>query len=144
MQNRIRRLEALCLFAIGGSGYCTLELIWRGFSHWTMFLAGGAALCWLAWLDARPRCSLLRAGALGAVGVTALELASGLLCTRLLHVTVWNYSAEWANLGGLICPRYSLLWLGLCLWVLLAMRWSRHICRVCPSQGAKLRKIKSF
>ena len=129
MQNSIRRLETACLFAIGGGGYCVLELIWRGFSHWTMFLAGGTALCWLAWLDARPRCPLLWAGALGAAGVTALELSAGLLCTRLLGVAVWDYSAEWADIGGLICPKYSLLWLVLCLWVLLAMRLARLACR---------------
>ena len=33
------------LFAVGGTGYVLLEFLWRGWSHISMFLAGG--LCFL-------------------------------------------------------------------------------------------------
>lgn len=125
MPKYTRLLEPLCLFVLGGGGYCALEVAWRGFSHWTMFVVGGAALCWLAWLDARR--PLPQAAALGALGATSLELAAGLWCTRVLHVTVWDYRTEWADLAGLICPKYSLLWLLLCAWVLLGMHTARRL-----------------
>lgn len=113
------------LFLLGGAGYVVLELAWRGMSHWTMFLAGGTALCWLAWLE--PGRGPLWAKALcGALGVTALELATGLWCERVLRVRVWDYRAEWADLGGYICPKYSALWLVLSAWVLCAMRLARR------------------
>lgn len=31
----------LVLFDVGGLLYIMLELLWRGHSHWTMFLLGG-------------------------------------------------------------------------------------------------------
>lgn len=123
----MKRLEWLCLFLLGGMGYCGVELAWRGFTHWTMFLAGGAAFCLLVRLDARRRLPLWAAAALGALGATAIELAAGLFCRLVLHRTVWDYSAEWADLAGLVCPKYSLLWLALCGWALKSLRWARRI-----------------
>ena len=62
---------------------------------------------------------------IGAVGVSVLELGTGLACRRLLHVEVWDYSQEWGNLAGLVCPKYTALWFLLCLWVLGMMRFLR-------------------
>lgn len=117
-------LECLCLFGLGGAGYCGVELAWRGFTHWTMFLAGGLALCLLAALDARL--PLPAAALLGTLGVTGIELAAGLFCRGVLHAAVWDYSALRGNLAGLVCPRFCALWLALCAWVLLAMRLCRR------------------
>ena len=36
----------LCLFAIGGCTYVVIELLFRGYSHYTMFLLAG--VCFLA------------------------------------------------------------------------------------------------
>lgn len=126
MPDRFDRWEALCLFCLGGSGYCCVEAAWRGFTHWTMFLVGGAALCWLAFLERRPGARLWAAALLGAGGVTALELLAGVFCTGVLHRRVWDYRAEWGDLYGYICPKYSLLWLALCAWVLAALRGARR------------------
>ena len=41
MMNRILN-KYLLLFGIGGIIYIILELLWRGWSHWTMFILGGA------------------------------------------------------------------------------------------------------
>lgn len=74
---------------------------------------------------------------IGAVGVSVLELGTGLACRRLLHVEVWDYSQEWGNLAGLVCPKYTALWFLLCLWVLGMMRFARF-CRLCgPHKGLK-------
>lgn len=116
-------MERLILFLMGGSAYAALEIAWRGVTHWTMFLAGGVCLCLLQRLADRPGLPLLTGAALGAGGVTGLELAVGLYCSRMLREEVWDYSGEWANLAGLICPKYTLLWFVLCAWVLLAMRY---------------------
>ena len=34
-------LKYFILFAIGGSIYISLEIFWRGYSHWTMGILGG-------------------------------------------------------------------------------------------------------
>ena len=36
---------SLILFLFGGIGYSFIEVLWRGFTHWSMFLLGG--FCYL-------------------------------------------------------------------------------------------------
>ena len=84
-------MERLSLFCLGGGAYTALELAWRGTTHWTMFLAGGVCLCLLQALAAGPL-PLAVAAALGAAGVSGLELAVGAVCRRLLHIAVWDLS----------------------------------------------------
>ena len=109
------------MFFLGGGAYAALELAWRGTTHWTMFAAGGACLCLLQKLAAAPL-PLAGAAALGAAGVSGLELAVGAVCRSLLHTEVWDYTAEWGNVAGLICPRYSFYWFLLCGWVIFVLR----------------------
>ena len=107
--HRLAAPGQLVLFAMGGTAYLALEIAWRGTTHWTMFLAGGACLCALDALGRLPLPTPLLAG-IGAVGVSVLELGTGLACRRLLHVEVWDYSQDWGNLAGLVCPKYTALW----------------------------------
>ena len=46
----------------------------------------------------------------------------GAVCRSLLHTEVWDYTAEWGNVAGLICPRYSFYWFLLCGWVIFVLR----------------------
>ena len=48
--------------------------------------------------------------AAGALLITGIELAVGLLCNRCLHWAVWDYSDQWGNLWGQICPQFSFYW----------------------------------
>lgn len=77
-------LERASLFLLGGGAYAALELAWRGTTHWTMFLTGGVCLCLLQALADRPL-PLGPAAAVGAAGVSGLELAVGAVCRRVLH-----------------------------------------------------------
>lgn len=100
------------LFYCGGCGYCALELLWRGWTHGSMFLLGG--LCFLVLGELR-RTPLPVWGSmlLGAGVVTALELATGLLVNR--QFGVWDYRALWPNFQGQICLIFSLLWVPISL-----------------------------
>ena len=75
--HRLAAPGQLVLFAMGGTAYLALEIAWRGTTHWTMFLAGGACLCALDALGRLPLPTPLLAG-IGAVGVSVLELGTGL------------------------------------------------------------------
>ena len=59
--------------------------------------------------------------AIGAAGISGVEFLFGLVCTRVLHRQVWDYSREWGNVAGLVCPKYSALWFVLCLWLMAVM-----------------------
>lgn len=114
-------LEHTALFALGGVSYLCLELAWRGRTHWSMFAAGGCCLCMLRRL-AGCKLNLAKASALGAAAVSGVELAIGWLCNKVLQLGVWDYSREWGNLAGQICPKYCLLWFFLCGWVIYWLR----------------------
>ena len=47
----------------------------------------------------------------GAVVLTSLlELVTGFVLERFFHQKWWDYSAFRGNIGGYICPQFSLLW----------------------------------
>ena len=119
-RDRVKTEELLAMFPLGGTAYLALEIAWRGTTHWTMFFAGGLCLCALDELDRVPLPLAARA-ALGAVSVSAVELAVGLICNRVLHQKVWDYSGEWGNVAGLICPKYTALWFALSFWLMAVM-----------------------
>ena len=98
--------KSLALFAVGGSAYVGLELLWRGRSHISMFGAGG--MCFLLLGRLRKHPLPVRAAA-GAGVITAVELGIGLLCNR--RYTVWDYRNAPFNFLGQICLPYSLLWM---------------------------------
>ena len=60
--HRLAAPGQLVLFAMGGTAYLALEIAWRGTTHWTMFLAGGACLCALDALGRLPLPTPLLAG----------------------------------------------------------------------------------
>lgn len=100
------------LFILGGSGYCAIELIWRGWTHWTMFLLGGLCFVLMGHLQqTEPRLS--RAGQLiwASCICTFAELLFGLVFNR--DWRIWDYRSCPMNWGGQICLGYSLLWIPL-------------------------------
>ena len=111
-------LKKSAMFALGGGAYVGLELLWRGRSHYSMFLAGGAALLLIGQLNhVKPKLPLLFRAVAGAGIITMVELTAGLLFNR--NYSVWDYRGHWGNYMGQICPLFSLLWIGLAALVLL-------------------------
>lgn len=45
-----------------------------------------------------------------AASMTAIEYIAGILCLRLMKLRLWDYSHEWGNIQGLICPKFSVFW----------------------------------
>ena len=101
-------LYQVFLFFVGGSGYVGLELLWRGRSHISMFLAGGVCFLLLGRIE-RTRFSPSVKSLLGAAVITGVELLAGLLANR--DYRVWDYRQMPFNFIGQICLSYSLLWI---------------------------------
>ena len=100
---------ALC----GGCLYVLLELLWRGFSHWTMFLLGGACFALIGLLnEVIPwEMPLVLQGVIGSLGiVTPLEFLTGCVVNLGLGWGVWDYSDLPLNLLGQVCLPFALLW----------------------------------
>lgn len=45
-----------------------------------------------------------------AVGMTAIEYVSGVVCLKWFKVRLWDYSECWGNIQGIICPLFSGFW----------------------------------
>lgn len=104
----------LTLFLLGGTGYVGLEMLWRGWSHISMFFAGGTCFLLLGGLEkANPRLPWLFRALTGAGVITMVEFLYGLLFNR--SYTVWDYRNLPGNLYGQICLPYFLLWIPLSL-----------------------------
>ncbi len=66
-----------------------------------------------------------------AIAMTLIELVAGIFCLKFLKVRLWDYSEQWGNFHGIICPAFSLAWAAIgmvyCLFVhphiLEALHW---------------------
>lgn len=97
---------------LGGMLYIGLELLWRQWSHGSMFLVGGLCFVLIGNIDTfLPDMPLLFQSVLGACLVTGMELVSGLLINVVLDLHVWDYSALPYNLMGQVCMSYFFLWI---------------------------------
>ena len=104
--------KKLFLFATGGCSYMALEFLWRGWSHSSMFLAGGSCFLLLGKLNrTQPRLPLPLRAVAGAGIITCVELTAGLLANR--NYTVWDYRNAPYNFYGQVCLPFSLLWIPL-------------------------------
>ena len=112
----MRAAKNVLVFLIGAVGYALIEIIWRGFTHPSMMLAGG--LCFLAFSYISKKMTstpLLIKAALSASIITAIELVFGLVFNIGFGMNVWNYSKMPLNFLGQICPTFSLLWFGIAM-----------------------------
>lgn len=112
---------------IGGMIYVLLELLWRGWSHGSMFLVGGLCFVLIGSIDRIfPEMPLFMQSVLGAAIVTVMELLSGLFINVYMGLGVWDYSALPYNLMGQVCMAYFFLWIVVSLMAVLLedfLRW---------------------
>lgn len=45
-----------------------------------------------------------------AAAVTFVEYIAGLIFIKGMHVKLWDYSKQWGNIKGIICPKFTLGW----------------------------------
>lgn len=102
----------IILFLIGGMAYVGIELLWRGYSHWTMFILGGLCfICCGLFNEIIPwEMVLSKQMLIGAVIVTLLEFLTGMIVNVKLGWNVWDYSNLPLNICGQICPIFFIAW----------------------------------
>lgn len=78
----------------------------------------GFGLCLLYLLASAEQYHLIadpfwnRAGLFAAMAVcmTLIEYVAGILCLKVFKVRLWDYSDQWGNIQGIICPLFSGIW----------------------------------
>jgi uncharacterized membrane protein len=103
----------LNLFMIGGGVYLLIELFYRGYTHWTMYMLGGICFISLGLLNEflSWETPLWLQVLIGSIIVTILEFIAGCILNLWLGLNVWDYSDLPFNILGQICPQFTFLWL---------------------------------
>lgn len=112
--NKIVKLliKYIFLFLVGGSVYVMIELSFRGYSHFSMFVLGG--ICFIA-------CGLINEilswdtplwiqMLIGSILITILEYITGYIVNIKLGWSVWDYSNLPLNINGQVCILFSIIW----------------------------------
>ncbi len=106
----------LKIYSIGAIGYSILEILWRGYTHWTMSIVGGICFSIIFKINSVfKKSKTVFKCLLGSGAITAVEFISGVIINIVLKWNVWDYSRFRFNIKGQICPVYSALWFVLCL-----------------------------
>ena len=114
-QSKIKKYEFL--FFVGATIYVIIEKLYRGYSHWTMFLLGGICFIALGLInEVMPwDMPLLLQMFIGGAIITVLELITGCVVNLWFGWNVWDYSELPFNLWGQISLFSSIVWVGLSL-----------------------------
>ena len=116
------------LFAFGGMLYTSIEMLSRGYSHWSMMLLGGVCFLLIGAInEVIPwEMPLWKQMLIGSIIITTLEFLTGCIVNLWLGWDVWDYSYEWGNILGQICPKFSLYWFFLSLVAILIDDFIRY------------------
>jgi len=105
-------IKLFILFSIGGLIYYIIEIIWREYSHISMFILGG--LCFLliglineflTYMVPLWKQQLISTGI-----VTILEFNFGLILNIIFKLNIWDYSNLPFNILGQVCLQFSIAW----------------------------------
>jgi len=108
--------EYFKVFTIGSIGYSVIEVLWRGFTHWTMSITGGICFLFIYLTNLKLTTkSIFKRSLVGSTIITAVEFLSGCIINKIFKLNVWDYSKDKFNIMGQVCLLYSFLWFLLCI-----------------------------
>ena len=106
---KLREYAAVC--TIGSVGYSAIEVLWRGFTHWTMALTGGVVFSVMAPVrKSLQGVSWVQRCVAGSALITTAEFIVGCVVNLHYGLGIWDYSRERFNLLGQVCAKYAALW----------------------------------
>lgn len=101
----------MIIFLAGAVSYAFFEIAFRGYTHWTMMLTGGACVLTIFYLNQEFSNTPLFLRALGgSLVITIFEFFVGLVVNLWFGWHIWDYSDVPGNIMGQICPLFSGAW----------------------------------
>ena len=128
MKNLNILLKYIVLFFVGGAVYCGIEMLWRGYTHWTMLIVGGICFVFCGGINEvfdwdMP---IWKQMLICSCGITIIEFISGFFINIIFKLNVWDYSNLPFNVLGQICLLFSILWFGLSFIAIVVDDWLRY------------------
>lgn len=129
MKNLFKQtFKYLFLFLMGGITYFCIEIAYRDYSHWTMFVLG--SICFVA-LGAINEVipwemPLWKQMLIGSGIITVLEFITGVIVNIWLGWNVWDYSNVPMNVLGQICVPFMIIWFFISLLAIIADDYMRY------------------
>lgn len=110
-------IKPFILIGIGGLIYSLIEILYRGYTHWTMVLVGGLAFYLIGCINEYIEWDmpLYRQMLIGSTIITTLEFIAGIIVNIILGWNVWDYSNVPFNILGQICIPFCIIWFFLSL-----------------------------
>lgn len=101
------------IFLMGGFIYGAIEIMFRGYTHPSMFITGGLCLVWVGGLDSfyKKKIPLPVQMLMGGVIITTAEFICGAIVNLWFGMRVWDYSSLPFNVMGQICLLYLFFWI---------------------------------
>lgn len=121
-------LHTLILLIIGGCIYMGVELLYRGYTHWTMGIVGGLCFVVVGLLNENLpwhmyfEIQMLYGGAM----ITCVEFVAGCVLNLWLHLNIWDYSQLPGNILGQVCPQFTVIWVALSAMIIPLDDWLRE------------------
>ena len=93
----------IAVFILGAGAYGAMEMLFRGHTHWTMLLTGGACVLTMYYMqDLILNQPVVLSALMGAMIITVYEFFVGILVNLKLGWDIWDYSALPGNILGQI------------------------------------------
>ncbi len=110
----VKTKMSMMSFLLGGFIYSLCEILFRGYTHWSMTITGGFCFLIMYWhFTNNPDENIFRKCLFGAVVITTLEFIAGCIVNLWLGLGVWDYSSLYLNFLGQICLPFTLMWYGI-------------------------------
>ena len=104
-------VKYLFLFVFGSIVYAGIEIGFRGYTYLLMGIVGGIAFILIGLVNEVLDWDfpLILQMIIGGLIVTLLELITGIALSNF-GIQMWDYSGQWLNYKGVICPLFSFIW----------------------------------
>lgn len=123
-----RIIKPFILMGIGGLIYSIIEILYRGYTHWTMVIVGGLAFYLIGCINEYIEWDMPLYGqmAVGTAIITILEFIAGIIVNIIFGWDVWDYSNVPLNILGQICLPFCVIWFFLSLPAIIADDYLRY------------------
>lgn len=124
----MNKLKSLIIWCTGALIYGLIEIVYRGYTHWTMILLAFAVSILLDAYNERIGWdwSFIKQILVGGTIITIAEFIVGCIVNLWLGMNVWDYTNVPLNILGQICPQFWMAWCGLTMIAIPIFDWERY------------------